>query len=301
MANSSPPVRYGVDIPYLADPADIVTYVQGVETLGFDFVGFASHVAMTLDSPFPTPMFQFDEPWRESFTLGSFVAAATGRVELNPAMLLLPLYPPVLAAKQAAEVSNLSGGRLRIATSVGWNVRECETLGVDPSTRAARFEEQVGLLRRLWSERTVDHDGEFFTISQAGISARPTAPIPIWFGAGRMDHGGFPSPYSLDRAARLADGFKFAAPTFRDLDRVARLVTHVKQRVADHGRDPDRFGIELRIVAQMTSPEQWADDIGRCKAAGATHIGFANRIVGGSVTEQLERLEDFVQRTGGVR
>lgn len=291
-------IRFGVDIPYFESTADLRHYVQGVEELGFHSLGFASHIAMTLDSPFPTPMFGFDEPWRESFTLASHVAALTEQIELNPAMLLLPLYPPVLAAKQAAEVANLSGGRLRIATSVGWNTRECETLGVDPSTRAERFEEQVVLLRRLWTERTVDHEGRFFTVSQAGINARPAEPIPLWFGAGRMDRGGFPTGRSLDRAARLADGFKFAAPTFADLDRVAATIEDLLARVAATGRDPDRFGIEVRIVAQMTSPDRWADDVRRCRDIGATHIGFANRIVGGTVDDQLERLRQFVDATG---
>jgi probable F420-dependent oxidoreductase len=293
-------VRVGVDVPYFASTTDLRRYVQGVEELGFHSIGFASHIAMTVDSPFPTPMFTFDEPWRESFTLASYLAALTERVELNPAMLLLPLYPPVLAAKQAAEVANLSGGRLRIASSVGWNSRECETLGVDPATRAERFEEQVILLRRLWTERTVDHTGRFFTIEQAGINARPTEPIPLWFGAGRMDRGGFPTLRSLDRAARLADGFKFAAPTFADLDRVAACIEDLRSRVASAGRDPDRFGIEVRIVAQMTSPEKWAGDVERCRAIGATHIGFANRIVGGTVDEQLDRLDRFADATGSL-
>jgi probable F420-dependent oxidoreductase len=287
----------GVDIPYLVSVPELRDYIQATEAMGFDHLGFSEHVASTLDSRFPTPMFSFDEPWRESFTLASFVAALTDRVELNPAMLLLPLYPPVLAAKQAAEVANLSGGRLRIAASVGWNRRECETLGVDPATRAARFEEQVVLLRRLWTERAVDHDGEFFSLSQAGISARPQAPIPIWFGAGRMDQDGFPSKRSLERAARLADGFKFAAPTFRDPDRVAGCIDELRAAVERAGRDPDAFGTEVRIVAQMTTPEEWAGLVGRCKAMGATHAGFANRIVGGTVDEQLERLRQFVDQT----
>jgi probable F420-dependent oxidoreductase len=290
-------MRVGVDIPYFSSIAEIREYVIGVEALGFDHIGFSEHVACTLDSPFPAPMFTFDEPWRESFTLAAFVAALTTRIEINPAMVLLPLYPPVLAAKQAAEVDNLSEGRLRIAASVGWNTRECESLGVDPATRAQRFEEQVVVLRRLWGERAVDHEGRFFSLRGTGISARPAAQIPIWFGAGQMDKGGFPAPKAIERAGRLADGFKFAAPTFLDLDRLAHSISDLKHAVAKAGRDPDRFGIEVRIIAQASTPAEWPGLIDTMSEAGATHLGFANRIAGGGAAAQLETLHQFIETT----
>ena len=290
-------MRVGVDLPYLADPGAIVAFSQAVEALGFDHLGFSEHVCSTEDSPFPAPFFTFDEPWRESFTLASFVAAVTSRIELNPSMLLLPLYPPVLAAKQAAEVANLSGGRLRIGASIGWNPRECESLGVDPATRGARFEEQVILLKRLWTERSITHDGRFFQLSQAGISARPAAPIPLWFGAGDLKAGGFPSPVALRRAARLADGFKFVAPTGFDPDRVASLVGALRAEVADAGRDPAAFGIEVRIVLQATTEADWPDHFARAHAIGATHLGLANRIAGGSVDDQIAVCARFAEVT----
>ena len=157
------------------------------------------------------------------------------------------------------------------------------------------------MLRRLWTERTVDHAGRFFTVDQAGIVARPAAPIPLWFGAGRMDRGGFPSSRSLDRAARLADGFKFAAPTFADLDRVAgkhRRPQNPRGRRRSRPRDLRVRGADRG--PQMTSPNKWADDFERCKAIGATNVGFANRIVGGTVDEQLDRLHQFVDATGSL-
>lgn len=290
-------MRVGCDIPYFATPTEVRDYAQAVEGLGFDVLGFSSHIASALDSPFPTPMFVFDEPWRESFTLASFVAAVTSRVELNPAMVLLPLYPPVLAAKQAAEVHNLSEGRLRIAASVGWNSKECEALGVVASTRAERFEEQVGLLRRLWTERSVSHSGAHFTLHEVGISRRPDGPIPIWFGAGRMERGGFPSTVAIERAARLADGFKFAAPTFLDHDRLVETIGALRAAVAAAGRDPGAFGIEVRLIAQASTPDDWPDLVRRAKATGATNLGFANRIAGGTVDDQLSVLRRFVEAT----
>ena len=192
-------MRVGVDIPYLAAPHDVRRYVQAMEDLGFDHLGFSEHVCCTVDSQFPAPFFTFDEPWRETVTMATFVAGVTQRIEVNPSMMLMPLYHPVLAAKQLAEIAGLSDGRLRVATSIGWNHREIETLGVDPTTRGARFEEQIEVMRRLWTERVVDHAGRFFELRQVGISPRPAAPIPLWMGAGRIDQGGFPS--AVRRAA----------------------------------------------------------------------------------------------------
>jgi probable F420-dependent oxidoreductase len=268
-----------------------------MEDLGFDHVGFSEHVCSTVDSPFPAPFFTFDEPWRETVTMATFVAGATQRIEVNPAVMLMPLYHPVLAAKQLAELAGLSDGRLRVATSIGWNHREIETLGVDPATRGARFEEQIDVMRRLWTERVVDHAGRFFELRQAGISPRPAAPIPLWMGAGRIDHGGFASPFALRRAARLADGFKFMAPTFLERDRVARHVDELRAAVGEADRDPERFGIEVRMMAQAVTPDDWVGVIRWAKDLGVTHFGLANRIVGGSLDEQIEMCRHFVEKT----
>ena len=105
-------MRVGVDIPYLAAPHDVRRYVQAMEELGFDHLGFSEHVCCTVDSQFPAPFFTFDEPWRETVTMATFVAGVTQRIEVNPSMMLMPLYHPVLAAKQLAEIAGLSDGRL---------------------------------------------------------------------------------------------------------------------------------------------------------------------------------------------
>ncbi len=290
-------MRVGVDIPYLAAPHDVRRYAQAMDELGFDHLGFSEHVCSTVDSKFPAPFFTFEEPWRETVTMASFVAGVTQRIEVNPAMMLMPLYHPVLAAKQLAEIAGLSDGRLRVATSIGWNHREIETLGVDPTTRGSRFEEQIEVMRRLWSEPVVDHAGRFFELRQVGISPRPAAPIPLWMGAGRIDQGGFPSPFAVARAARIADGFKFAAPTFLDRGEVARHVDELRVAVGAAGRDPHRFGIEVRMMAQAVTPAEWNGVVRWAKDLGVSHFSFANRIVGGSLDEQIETCRQFADET----
>ncbi|HEX4981871.1 MAG TPA: TIGR03619 family F420-dependent LLM class oxidoreductase [Ilumatobacteraceae bacterium] len=290
-------MRVGVDIPYLASSDEVTRYAQAMEELGFDHIGFSEHVCSTVDSQFPAPFFTFEEPWRETVTMATFVVAVTQRIEVNPAMMLVPLYHPVLAAKQLAEIAGLSEGRLRVAASIGWNHREAESLGVDPATRGARFEEQIDVMRRLWSEPVVDHAGRFFELRQVGISPRPAAPIPLWMGAGRIDQGGFPSRFAVARAARVADGFKFAAPTFLDRDQVARHVDELRVAVGAAGRDPDQFGIEVRMIAHETKPPEWSGVVRWAKALGVSHFGFANRIVGGSLDDQIEMCRQFLGET----
>ena len=290
-------MRVGVDIPYLAVPHEVQRYVQAMEGLGFDHVGFSEHVCCTVDSGFPAPFFTFEEPWRETVTMATFVAGATQRIEVNPAMMLLPLYHPVLAAKQLAEIAGLSDGRLRVAASIGWNDREAESLGIDPTSRGARFEEQIVVIRRLWTEPVVDHVGRFFELRQAGISPRPATSIPLWMGAGRIDQGGFPSPFAVRRAARIADGFKFAAPTFLERDEVARHVDGLRIAVGAAGRDPERFGIEVRMMAQAVTPADWSGVVRWARDLGVSHFGLANRIAGGSLGEQIEMCRQFVEET----
>jgi probable F420-dependent oxidoreductase len=287
----------GVDIPYFASAVEIRDFVQAVEELGYHHVGFSSHVCSTTDSAFPAPFFTFEEPWRESFTMAAFLAGVTSRLELNPSMVLLPLYPPVLAAKQAAEVDNLSGGRLRLAASIGWNERECQALGVDPATRGGRFEEQVEVMRRLWTDHDVTHHGRFFHLDVTGISPRPPRPIPVWFGAGDLPAGGFPSPRALERAARLADGFKFVAPTSLDQDRLDRAIAELRQHVAAQGRDGGSFGVEVRMVVQATPEAEWGAAVARAKRQDVTYLGVANRIAGGTVADQIELCRRFAETT----
>ena len=102
---------------------------------------------------------------------------------------------------------------------------------------------------------------------------------------------------AIRRAARLADGFKFVAPTGLDPDRVAGVVADLRAEVANAGRDPAAFGIEVRIVLQATTEADWPDLFARAHALGASHLGLANRIAGGSVDDQIAACERFAAAT----
>lgn len=293
-------LRVGCDLPYFSDPVEVRDLAQGVEELGYSHLSFSEHVAASAATAYP-PGFAVDDPWHESATLAAFLAGVTARIELNPSMLLLPLRPVALAAKQLAEIDLLSGGRLRLAVSVGWNREEAAALGVDPARRGALLDEQVPLLRRLWTGEEVSVTGDLVVLDRVSIHPGPGRPIPIWMGAGGVTTGGRPAPAALDRVARLSDGFKMMAALGADLDAARGVADDLWARAARHGRDPTAIGLEARILVQATTPQQWVEQMEAWRSYGATHIGLTNRIVGGGVDDQLALVRRFAEETGLAR
>jgi probable F420-dependent oxidoreductase len=146
-----------------------------------------------------TAPYDVDTPFHEPFVLFGFLAAVTS-LELVACVVILPQRQTALVAKQAAEVDLLTGGRFRLGVGVGWNKVEYEALGLEFGDRGRRYDEQIELLRRYWSERAITHRGAFETVTGAGIAPRPVQqPIPVWFGT--------QSAPAYRRAGRLGDGW----------------------------------------------------------------------------------------------
>jgi probable F420-dependent oxidoreductase len=256
-------------------------YGQGVEALGFGHLVAYDHVVGAdpavhrgWDGPYDVDT-QFHEP----FVLFGFLAACTS-LELVTGITILPQRPTVLVAKQAAEVDLLTGGRFRLGVGIGWNAVEYEALGQDFSTRGARIAEQVGLLRQLWSERSVTVAGEFDTVTGAGLAPLPIQrPIPVWFGG--------MSPRAYARMGRLADGWFPMVQPGPALDD-ARAVLDASARAA--GRDPSAIGMEGRV--------DWRGDlddlvrrVDRWREVGATHVSINTMNAGlASVDDHLQAL-----------
>src|SRR3984893_14079600 len=137
--------------------------------------------------------------FHEPFVLFGYLAALT-RLELVSAVIILPQRQTALVAKQAAEVDVLTGGKLRLGVGIGWNTVEYEALGADFRTRARRFEEQIQLMRRLWTEPVITFEGQYHHVTAAGLNPLPVQrPIPLWIGASAEP--------ALKCAAQIADGF----------------------------------------------------------------------------------------------
>jgi probable F420-dependent oxidoreductase len=287
-------MRIGCDLPYFPDAGAIRAFAQAAEELGYDHLAFSEHVASALDSPFPEG-FVFEDPWREAGTMLPYLAACTSRIELMTSMMLLPLRPTVLAAKQVAEADLLSGQRIRLGVAVGWNTSEVRALGVDPSTRGARMAEQVDLLRMLWTQPSVTYHGRFHDLDGVGIHPQPGRLIPIWMGAGNFGSGGAPNERSLRRIARLADGYKMFAPLGAKTEQARAILDQLRDLVRAEGRAPDEFGVEARLITQSVPAEQWVDVAQLWQQAGASHLGLGNRVAGGTVDDQIRLIERVIR------
>jgi probable F420-dependent oxidoreductase len=212
--------------------------------------------------------------FHEPLVLFGYLAAIT-RLELVTGIIILPQRQTALVAKQAAEVDLLAEGRFRLGVGLGWNRVEYEALGKDFATRGRRSDEQVELLRRLWTEPSVTFSGTDEVVTGAGLAPLPVQrPIPIWFGA--------QSPAAYRRAGRLGDGWFPQVRPGPDLD-AARAI--VEQAAAEAGRDPAAIGMEGR-VSWNGDADQIIDHADRWRKAGASHLSVNTMNTGLTTVDQ---------------
>jgi len=258
-------VRVGVVFPQTeigADVGAVRAYVQRVEELGYRHVLAYDHVLGADPAVHPGWRGPYDltTTFHEPFVLFGYIAGLTS-LELVTGIIILPQRQTALVAKQAAEVDLLTHGRFRLGVGLGWNAVEYEALGQDFSTRGRRAEEQVELLRRLWTEPSVTFRGRFDRVTGAGLAPLPVQrPIPVWFGA--------QSERAYRRVGRLADGWFPQVPPGPKLDQ-ARSV--VEQAAVEAGRDPVGLGMEGR-ASWRDDPGKLAEHAATWRQAGATHL-----------------------------
>ena len=256
-----------------ADPIAVRDYVQAAEQLGYAHIIAYDHV-FGADTAYHQPWtgsYTKDSMFHEIFVAFGYMAALTTSVELVSAIVILGQRQTALVAKQAAEVDILSGGRLRLGVGIGWNPVEYEALGEDFTTRGRRAEEQMELLRRLWTEEVVDFHGSYHHVTNAGINPLPVQrPIPLWMGAGSRARGPIPTDRVLSRVGRCADGW---FPQFQSDDPQAETaIAKVRQAAADAGRDPDAIGMEPRVNYSDGDPEYWQARAEAWRGMGASHF-----------------------------
>ena len=271
------------------DPAAIRDYAQAVESMGYThMLAFDSVVGANPDRPggWDSP-YTYRHAFHEPFALFAFCAAVTRRIELVTGVLILPQRQTTLVAKQAAEVDVLSGGRLRLGIGVGWNPVEFEALGENIHTRGRRIEEQLEVMRLLWTRELVAYEGQWHRVPDAGIKPLPVQqPIPVWMGG--------ESEVVLRRAARLADGW-ITLQTFRPGPAAQHTVDRLHGLVREAGRDPATFGIEGRVALAQVPPQERAKEMVAWRAMrGITHLCVNTMGLGlPSPEEHVRTLERF--------
>jgi probable F420-dependent oxidoreductase len=282
-------IRLGAVFPHAlgTDPDRIGAFAQTLEDAGYDYLLAYDHIVGAHPDRFAGPVGGFarppythESPTHEVFTLFSYLAALTTRLELVTSVLILPQRETLLVAKQAAEVAILSRGRLRLGVGVGWNFAEYGALNFDFHTRGERIEEQITLLRTMWTEPLVTFAGRWHHLDRIALNPRPTQPIPIWIGSGARD-------VSLRRMARLAAGW---FPLLPSLDALPQALTRLRDYLEAEGRDPATFGLQLSLNVGQGGPDDWPRRRDEMRALGATHITVSAGGPGITIAQQLDRL-----------
>ena len=249
-----------------SDPIVIRDYAQAAEQLGYNHVLVFDHVLGAHPDRFEKfrPPYTYQTPFHEPFVLFGYLAAVTTKLELTTGVVILPQRQTALVAKQAAAVDVLSGGRMRLGVGIGWNHVEYEALGENFHNRGRRIEDQIALMRRLWTEELVDFDGRYDKVRQAGICPLPVQrPIPVWMGGG-VDA-------VLRRVAKIADGW---FPQFQPGAQSTETVERLRGYIRDAGRTVDAVGIEGRISMFNTPEDAWGATLEGWRDLGATHVSF---------------------------
>ncbi|MFN2222628.1 MAG: LLM class F420-dependent oxidoreductase [Candidatus Promineifilaceae bacterium] len=248
------------------DAVAIRDYAQAAEALGYRHIVAYDHVlgATPERQPRLAGPYTHKDPFYEPFVLFTFLAAVTKTIEFATCILILPQRQTAVVAKQAATLDLLSQGRLRLGVGIGWNWVEYQALGQDFRVRGRRIEEQVDLLRQLWTQPLVHYEGRWDRVPDAGLNPLPLQrPIPIWFG-GHADA-------VLRRAARMGDGWM---PNYRSATEARPALEKIATYLHEAGRRWEEFGLEPRLRFGEGNEDDWHRQIGEWRGAGATHLSL---------------------------
>ncbi|ONH30868.1 LLM class F420-dependent oxidoreductase [Pseudofrankia asymbiotica] len=293
-------MRLGVTIPQNelgGDPDALRQFAVTAEQLGYEHLLLYDHIVGAVHGvdrqpPLPERSYHEKDPFHEPLVTFGYLAAATRRVELVTAILILPQRQTVLVARQAADVDLFSGGRLRLGLGVGYNPVEYHALGQEWTTRGRRLDEQIPYLRQLWSGEPVTFTGQFDQIDRAALCPPPSRPIPIWLGGS--------SEAAFRRAARLADGFIFGYGFHQE----AMLAwSRVQQLLREQGRSPDGFRSLFNLLPD--EPGAWmgqtVEALPRLRDAGVTDVAV-NSARNGLTTlgQHLDFIAEMKRRADAV-
>lgn len=294
-------MQIGIVFPQIEigpDPIVVRDYAQAAEAMGFEYLLAFDHVlgANSRTRNWTGP-YDHDSLFHEPFVLFGFLAGQTTTLGFTTGIVILPQRQTALVAKQAAAVDVLSGGRLRLGIGIGWNEVEYEALGEDFHNRGKRSEEQVEVLRALWTQDVVTYKGKWHSIPDAGLNPLPVQrPIPILF-------GGMADPV-LRRAARLGDGW---LPQFGGFEADGKTVNaagrdyigKMRGYITEADRDPDAFQIDGRVTLGDRKPEECAAEVEAWRELGATHVSLNTMRAGLSTPDaHIDAMRRFKEALG---
>ena len=288
-------MKFGATFPQREignDPAVIRRYAEVTSDAGLSYLLAYDHVlgADTTNRPGWSGSYQLEDAFHEIFVLFGYLAACAPGLELVTGVVILPQRQAALVAKQASAVDVLTGGKLRLGVGIGWNAVEYEALGESFTTRGRRLEEQIALMRRLWTDEVVTFRGTEHTVTEAGLNPMPVQrPIPVWIGA--------TADVAVARAARIADGW---FPQGR-ADALAEKIAGFHRQVEEAGRRPEDVGVDARMSLKSVPEAEWPAEIEAWRALGATHLAVESMGMDLTPAEHIgvvERFAEVVARYG---
>jgi alkanesulfonate monooxygenase SsuD/methylene tetrahydromethanopterin reductase-like flavin-dependent oxidoreductase (luciferase family) len=255
MSGNHAPALFGVNVA--ASAADPVAQARAAEELGFDFVSTSDHPGGT-------------EPTFETWTLLTWMAAATTRIAFLPRVLAVPIRPPAVIAKMAETFDRLSGGRLIVGLGAGGSDQELRSLGAaaqTPGQKVTGLSDAITIIRGLWTGTPFSHDGAVHRVEAAELAPKPERAVPIWLGT----YG----DRALGVTGRQADGW-IPSLSYSPPDALRAMHGKLMAALAAAGRDPAAMTTVLNVVVRIDA---------HAEPAPGTVVGSA-----GAVLDQLVEL-----------
>ncbi|MBO0735523.1 MAG: LLM class F420-dependent oxidoreductase [Alphaproteobacteria bacterium] len=291
-------MKLGVALPIVdigGEPAALREFTQAAETIGYQGIAAPDHVLgvnLARRPGWTQPRARSTDLYHDPFVLFGFLAGCTNIADFSTQVLILPQRQTVLVAKQAACLDVLSGGRFRLGIGVGWNEVEFTGLNENFRDRGRRSEEQVELMRMLWTQPHVTFNGRWHRVEDAGINPLPAGrKIPLWYG-GHAD-------ITLRRCAKWGDGWMPLA--YPPGEEARRAISTLHRYAEEAGRDPAAIGIDTRVSAGAGGEAEWRDEVVLWKSLGVTHLTLANyyesghlhRIAGRSLDDHIAAMRRY--------
>lgn len=258
----APQPAIGINLSTSAAPGnDPAAAALHAEELGYDFVCVSDHLHGT-------------QPTYETWTMLTWMAAATTRIRVVPNVLGLPYRSPTVLAKMAETLDRLSGGRVVIGLGAGGWDAEFQAFGLPvrtPKEKVDGLEDALQILRGLWREPAFSFQGPVYSVQDAELEPKPARPVPVWV-------GGF-GPRSLRVIGRLADGWLPSMPVVPPEEVAAKRVV-IRDAAEAAGRDPDSLTYAYNVTVLL--------------GPGAVD----DRVIGGSPAQVTDRIGELVQTLG---
>ena len=271
----------------MGDPHRVPEHARLLESLGFDYLAWGEHI-------FIKPGLRPSSP---ALPFLAVAAGATQRLRLLTSITLLPIYHPILLAKEVTALDIASNGRFTLGVGVGGEYpEELQVMGVDPKDRGRRANEILQVMKRLWTEPQVSHQGAFFQFEEMVLNPRPVQQPhpPIWV-AGRK------AP-AMRRAARWGDGWY---PYFYTPEMYRDSVQKIDEMASEQGRDLREFQWACMVHGCLADSREEAISIaaealgGRYSSRSRWHELAEKYTVAGTPRDCIERLTQYIE--AGVR